>query len=270
MERRYRSEGVDAHLRQLTELGRHARHSRWSGVHRRHRAIASSTHSTPRPANFCGSSRRTPASSRRPRRSRSMANSKSRWNRVGVVIHVGCRPRSIDCSPGSIRRCRRAGRFGSLRSSRSKVKGQRLKSRCKGDEAESCRRCRGGDSCRFSQLDAIASAQPSPPPDPNKIQVLILTGQHVHDWRNTTPILKQILESTGVRGPCERGVPRRRDPRRSPTTTWWSSTTTTAATRIAGESAPTVRSKRSSARARVSSSITSRSEPSMAGLNTRR
>lgn len=40
-------------------------------------------------------------------------------------------------------------------------------------------------------------AQPSPPPDPNKIQVLVLTGQHVHDWRNTTPILKQILESTG-------------------------------------------------------------------------
>ena len=31
-------------------------------------------------------------------------------------------------------------------------------------------------------------AQPSPPPDPNKIQVLIITGQHVHDWRGTTPI----------------------------------------------------------------------------------
>src|SRR5262245_32256159 len=40
-------------------------------------------------------------------------------------------------------------------------------------------------------------AQPSPPPDPNKIQVLVITGQHVHDWRGTTPILKQILESTG-------------------------------------------------------------------------
>ena len=42
-----------------------------------------------------------------------------------------------------------------------------------------------------------AFAQPSPPPDPSKIQVLIITGQHVHDWRGTTPILKQILESTG-------------------------------------------------------------------------
>jgi uncharacterized protein len=39
-------------------------------------------------------------------------------------------------------------------------------------------------------------AQPSPPPDPSKIQVLILTGQHVHDWVGTTPILKKILEDT--------------------------------------------------------------------------
>jgi hypothetical protein len=44
---------------------------------------------------------------------------------------------------------------------------------------------------------AAVLAQPSPPPDPNKIQVLVITGQHVHDWRGTTPILKQILESTG-------------------------------------------------------------------------
>jgi len=43
----------------------------------------------------------------------------------------------------------------------------------------------------------VVSAQPSPPPDPSKIQVLIVTGQHVHDWRGTTPILKQILEATG-------------------------------------------------------------------------
>lgn len=42
----------------------------------------------------------------------------------------------------------------------------------------------------------VLSAQPSPPPDPNKIQVLILTGQHVHDWKGTTPVLKQILEDT--------------------------------------------------------------------------
>jgi hypothetical protein len=42
----------------------------------------------------------------------------------------------------------------------------------------------------------ILAAQPSPPPDPSKIQVLILTGQNVHDWRGTTPLLKQILEDT--------------------------------------------------------------------------
>ena len=46
-------------------------------------------------------------------------------------------------------------------------------------------------------LPLSAFAQPSPPPDPSKIQVLLITGQHVHDWRGTTPILKQILESTG-------------------------------------------------------------------------
>lgn len=44
---------------------------------------------------------------------------------------------------------------------------------------------------------APALAQPSPPPDPNKIQVLVLTGQNVHDWRGTTPVLKQVLEDTG-------------------------------------------------------------------------
>ena len=43
----------------------------------------------------------------------------------------------------------------------------------------------------------VAIAQPSPPPDPSKIQVLIITGQNVHDWRGTTPVLKQILEATG-------------------------------------------------------------------------
>ena len=43
----------------------------------------------------------------------------------------------------------------------------------------------------------VVAAQPSPPPDPNKVQVLILTGQNVHDWRGTTPLLKQGLETTG-------------------------------------------------------------------------
>jgi uncharacterized protein len=45
-------------------------------------------------------------------------------------------------------------------------------------------------------LSPFLGAQPSPPPDPSKIQVLIITGQNVHDWRGTTPILKQILEDT--------------------------------------------------------------------------
>src|SRR5213593_6045 len=45
-------------------------------------------------------------------------------------------------------------------------------------------------------MTGVLSAQPSPPPDPSKIQVLIITGQNVHDWRGTTPLLKQILEDT--------------------------------------------------------------------------
>ncbi len=32
---------------------------------------------------------------------------------------------------------------------------------------------------------------------PAKIQTLIITGQNRHDWRATTPILRQILEDTG-------------------------------------------------------------------------
>jgi uncharacterized protein len=49
--------------------------------------------------------------------------------------------------------------------------------------------------CSIS-LTAPAFAQPSPPPDPSKIQVLIITGQNVHDWRGTTPLLKKVLEDT--------------------------------------------------------------------------
>ena len=49
----------------------------------------------------------------------------------------------------------------------------------------------------FGSAPTIALGQPSPPPDPSKIQVLILTGQHVHDWRGTTPLLKKALEGTG-------------------------------------------------------------------------
>src|SRR5687767_5721951 len=44
---------------------------------------------------------------------------------------------------------------------------------------------------------ATALAQPSPPPDPSKSQVLVVTGQHAHGWRGTPPLLKQILGSAG-------------------------------------------------------------------------
>ena len=45
---------------------------------------------------------------------------------------------------------------------------------------------------------AGVSAQPYPAPDPDKIQVLIITGQHVHYWPDTTPGLKKALEDTGL------------------------------------------------------------------------
>ena len=37
----------------------------------------------------------------------------------------------------------------------------------------------------------VCSTQPGPPPDPSKIQVVILVGQPVHDWRATTPLHKK-------------------------------------------------------------------------------
>jgi type 1 glutamine amidotransferase len=40
-----------------------------------------------------------------------------------------------------------------------------------------------------------ASAQT--PTSPAKIQTLIITGQNQHDWRATTPVLRQMLEDTG-------------------------------------------------------------------------
>src|ERR1035438_6210004 len=35
------------------------------------------------------------------------------------------------------------------------------------------------------------------PPAPHKIQVLIITGQDKHPWRETTPYLREILTQTG-------------------------------------------------------------------------
>ncbi len=45
-------------------------------------------------------------------------------------------------------------------------------------------------------LSASLLAAQSEPSQP-KIQTLIITGQNVHDWRGTTPVLRKILEDTG-------------------------------------------------------------------------
>jgi hypothetical protein len=37
----------------------------------------------------------------------------------------------------------------------------------------------------------------APPAGPPKLQALVITGQNVHDWKGTTPVLKQALEETG-------------------------------------------------------------------------
>ena len=39
--------------------------------------------------------------------------------------------------------------------------------------------------------------QAAAPAGPPKLQALIITGQNGHDWRGTTPLLKQALEETG-------------------------------------------------------------------------
>src|SRR5262245_50730191 len=44
------------------------------------------------------------------------------------------------------------------------------------------------------QPPAAPGAAPAGPP---KIQALILTGNHAHNWKGTTPILRKILEDTG-------------------------------------------------------------------------
>ena len=44
---------------------------------------------------------------------------------------------------------------------------------------------------------SLLTAQTPAPAGPPKLQVLIITGQNGHDWRGTTPLLKQALEETG-------------------------------------------------------------------------
>ena len=49
----------------------------------------------------------------------------------------------------------------------------------------------------YAQPPAPPPAQPASPPGPPKIAVLIVTGQHGHNWRGTTPLLRKALEDTG-------------------------------------------------------------------------
>jgi type 1 glutamine amidotransferase len=45
-------------------------------------------------------------------------------------------------------------------------------------------------------LLGIAALAPAQAPQP-KLQALIITGQDVHDWRGSTPVLRKLLEDTG-------------------------------------------------------------------------
>ena len=44
---------------------------------------------------------------------------------------------------------------------------------------------------------SLLHGQAAAPAGPPKLQALIITGQNGHDWRGTTPLLKQALEETG-------------------------------------------------------------------------
>jgi hypothetical protein len=46
-------------------------------------------------------------------------------------------------------------------------------------------------------LTAGVLAAQQPPAGPPKIQALVITGQHGHDWRGTTPVIRKSLEDTG-------------------------------------------------------------------------
>jgi type 1 glutamine amidotransferase len=46
-------------------------------------------------------------------------------------------------------------------------------------------------------LAAVLRLNAQTPPAPHKIQVLIITGQDKHPWRETTPYLREILNRTG-------------------------------------------------------------------------
>ena len=126
----------------------------------------------------------------------------------------------------------------------------------------------------FPRNGASALAQPSPPPDPSKAtQVLILTGQHVHDWRGTTPILKRDPRERPGRFEVRvneefRGAgPETLAPYDLVVVNYYNRS----ATGIAGARSRERRARGLRAiRARGSCSITCRSAPSTAGPNTRR
>src|SRR6516164_4133269 len=46
---------------------------------------------------------------------------------------------------------------------------------------------------------ALALALPTFAADPGPIKVLIITGDHGHQWRETTPFLKDLLTKAGMK-----------------------------------------------------------------------
>jgi type 1 glutamine amidotransferase len=48
----------------------------------------------------------------------------------------------------------------------------------------------------FSAISVLAQ-KPAPAPEPHKIQVLIITGQDKHPWREAAPYLRGLLDQTG-------------------------------------------------------------------------
>lgn len=49
----------------------------------------------------------------------------------------------------------------------------------------------------FLVAAAVACAADPKPAETPKLQALIITGQNGHDWRATTPVLREMLEATG-------------------------------------------------------------------------
>ena len=51
---------------------------------------------------------------------------------------------------------------------------------------------------RFATLSALLAAALAPAADAPKLKALIIDGQNNHNWKSTTPLLKQYLEETGL------------------------------------------------------------------------